>query len=321
MSALQVGIVGGGISGLLLAQHLSRSGASPTIIDKAVRLGGRFSARPVGHSLVPTSVRSFNVRDDQIPDVRSLFDETVVRLTASEVNDSAADSLSWRFGVDSFEHITKISQAFDRVHGLVTHVAPTASGRIALQLWANGPTLTYDAVVLTPPGPQLVELLRRSEIKIPNRLQEVRYSRQLVFIGSGRKVLPNEPHLADDFWSNVYVKKTNKTDEVSLAAYASHAVSERLWEQDATATQADLATALHSSVPDLQIDHGDVKRWRYANALHLAARDCGQALQPSLPMWACGDGLGGPSGTAWGVSRALSTAAAARDGLLSAFSG
>ncbi len=319
MSALQVGIVGGGISGLLLAQHLTRSGASPTIIDKAVRLGGRFSARSVAHSLVPTSVRSFNVRHDQIPDVRSLFDDTVVRFTAPEKNDSVTDSLSWRFGVDSFERIAQISQNLDRIHGLVTHVAPTASGRIALRLWANGPTLTYDAVVLTPPGPQLVELLRRSEIEIPNRLQEVRYSRQLVFIGSGQHVRPYEPQPADDFWSNVYVEKTNETGEVTFVAYASQAVSERLWEQDATATQADLATALHTSVPDLQIDHGDVKRWRYANALRLVARDCGLALQSSLPIWACGDGFGGPPGTAWGVSRALSTAAAARDGLLSAF--
>ena len=323
MDALKVGVVGGGVSGLYVALRLKMAGAHPTIFDKGIRLGGRISARTVLKNQIPTSVRSFRSRPDQVPDLRFLFGDGFRQLPESTDGQSAVADRLWEFGAETFDRLSELSADLRPVRGLVSQLAPAPSDRVALRLWGNEPLQPFDAVVLTPPVPQLVQLLHRNEVTVPEELEKIHYSRQLVFIGSGRQATQSgsesQAESSSNFWSHLNVKALEQSDSVTFAGYATNSFSDQIWGQDASVIEAELALAMHRSVTGLEIQDASVKRWRYANALSPAHRDCTQPVDGSLPIWICGDGLGSKPGTDWGISRAIDTAVATFSGLSDTF--
>ncbi len=319
MNALKVGVVGGGVSGLYVALRLELAGAHPTVFDKGLRLGGRLSARTISETQIPTSVRSFKTRPHQKSDLQLLFGDNFRPLSRSTDSDSAVEDLVWDFGAETFDRLSELSSHLESVRGLVNQLTPVDSDRLALQVWGNEPVQPFDAVVLTPPVPQLVKFLRRSEVTVPEGLSQIDYSRQLVFVGRGRQSTPSRTESSEEYWSHLQVNALQQAHKVTFAGYAAESVSDQLWNQDASVIEAELALAMHRSVPGLEIQDCSVKRWRYANVLSPAHRDCSQPVHRNLPIWACGDGLGGITGVEWGVSRAIDTAAATFDGLCTAF--
>ena len=323
MNALKVGVVGGGVSGLYVALRLKMAGAHPTIFDKGIRLGGRVSARTVLKNRIPTSVRSFRARPDQVTDLEFLFGNSVHPLSKSTDGQSAVAECLWEFGAETFDRLSELSANLRPVRGLITQLTPAPSDLVALHVWGNEPPQPFDAVVLTPPVPQLVQLLQRNEVTVPEELEKIDYSRQLVFVGSGRQVAKpvseSPAQSSSNYWSHLHVKALEQSDSVTFAGYAANSFSDRLWDQDASVIEAELALAIHRSVPGLELQEGSVKRWRYANAVSPAHRDCAQPIDGSLPIWICGDGLGSMSGSDWGISRAIDTATATFRGLCDTF--
>ena len=310
MTSPRIGVVGGGIAGLVLAQRLIASGAQPVMIDKAKRLGGRLSARPLLGELVPTSVRTCQVGVQQAAALRDVLGAAM---------DVGSDTDGWcdvQITTAASARISELSQQFERHQGLVTHLSQPSTGGVRLHLWGNDAGLGVDAVVLTPPLPQTVQMFDRSGLTVPQPWRAARYTQRLVLLGEGSLPAGEVPERHDG-WAQVFVDRVDDSDQVRIAAYADNQISADLWDLDVTDAQARLALGLREVLPRLELSTADVKRWRYANAVTTAEWDAGQPISESLPIWIAGDGVGEPAGELLGVHRAITSALAACEPLAS----
>ncbi|MCH9719053.1 MAG: NAD(P)-binding protein [Actinomycetia bacterium] len=312
MTSPRIGVVGGGIAGLVLAQRLAANGVQPVIVDKAKRLGGRLSARPLLGELVPTSVRTCRVGVQQSAVLQELLGD------AAEVGSAADGWCDVQITAAASARIAKVSQQFERHQGLVTHLSQPSTGGVRLHLWGNAPGIDVDAVVLTPPLPQTVQLFDRSGLTVPDPWRTAQYTQRLVLLAEGSLPVGDVPE-EHDGWAQVFVDRVADSDQVRLAAYADNKISSQLWDLDVTDAQARLALGLREVLPGLALRTADVKRWRYANAINTADWDAGQPVSDSLPVWMTGDGVGEPSGEFLGVHRAVTSALAAHRGLAGNF--
>ena len=301
MTSPRIGVVGGGVAGLVLAQRLAASGAQPVIVDKAKRLGGRLSARPLLGELVPTSVRTCRVGVEQAAVLQELLGAAV------ELGSATDGWCDVQITTAASARIAELSQQVERHQGLVTHLSQPSRSGVRLHLWGNGAGLDVDAVVLTPPLPQTVQLFDRSGLTVPDLWRTARYTPRLVLLGEGSLPVGDVPE-EHDGWAQVFVDRVADSDHVRIAAYADNQISSELWELDVTDAQARLVLSLREVLSGLALSTADVKRWRYANAITTANWDSGQPISESLPVWIAGDGVGGPSGEFLGVHRAVTSA-------------
>ncbi len=274
------------------------------MIDKAKRLGGRLSARPLLGELVPTSVRTCQVGVQQAAALRDVLGAAM---------DVGSDTDGWcdvQITTAASARISELSQQFERHQGLVTHLSQPSTGGVRLHLWGNDAGIDLDAVALTPPLPQTVQMFDRSGRTVPQHWRAARYTLRLVLLGEGSLPAGEVPERHDG-WAQVFVDRVDDSDQVRIAAYADNQVSSDLWELDVTDAQARLALGLREALPGLALSTADVKRWRYANATATADWDSGQRVSDSLPIWIAGDGIGEPSGEFLGVHRAVTSALAA----------
>ena len=65
-------IIGAGLSGLVAAHALQRSGSSVLVIDKARSVGGRLATRQIGRATLDHGAQFFTVRS---PEFRSAVEE------------------------------------------------------------------------------------------------------------------------------------------------------------------------------------------------------------------------------------------------------
>jgi renalase len=300
----RIGVVGGGIAGLVLAQQLIASGAQPVIVDKAKRLGGRLSARPLLGELVPTSVRNCRVGVEQAEALQDLLGAAV------DVGSATDGWCDVQVTTAASARIAELSQQFERQQGLVTHLSQPSGSGVRLHLWGNDAGLDVDAVVLTPPLPQTVQLFDRSGLTVPDPWRTAQYTQRLVLLGEGSLPAGHVPD-GHEGWAGLFVERVGDSDQVRIAAYADNQVSSDLWDLDVTDAQAQLALGLGEVLPGLALRTADVKRWRYANAITTAGWDAGQPVSDSLPIWIAGDGVGEPEGELLGVHRAITSALAA----------
>jgi renalase len=305
-----IGVVGGGIAGLVVAQQLAASGAQPVIVDKAKRLGGRLSARPLLGELVPTSVRSCRVGVQQAAALQDLLGAAV------EVGSATDGWCDAQITPAASARIAELSQQLERQQGLVTHLSQPSGSGVRLHLWGNDAGLDVDGVVLTPPLPQTVQLFDRSGLPVPQPWQTVQYTQRLVLLGEGSLSAGDVPEEYGG-WAQVFVDRVDDSDDVRIAAYADNQMSSDLWDLDVTDAQARLALSLREVLPGLELSTADVKRWRYANAITTADWDAGQPVSDSLPIWIAGDGVGEPDGEFLGVHRAITSALAAAQAITS----
>jgi renalase len=296
-----IGVVGGGIAGLVVAQQLAASGAQPVIVDKAKRLGGRLSARPLLGELVPTSVRTCRVGVEQAAVLQELLG------AALDVGSLADGWRDVQITTAASARIAELSQQFERQQGLVTHLSQPSGSGVRLQLWGNDAGLDVDAVVLTPPLPQTVQLFDRSGLTVPELWRTVQYTQRLVFLGEGSLPVGDVPKDREG-WAQVFVERVDDSDNVRVAAYADNRISSQLWDLDVTDTQGRLALSIREVLPGLALSTADVKRWRYTNAITTADWDAEQPVSDSLPVWIAGDGVGEPDGELLGVHRAITSA-------------
>ena len=308
MTSPRIGVVGGGIAGLVLAQRLVANGVQPVIVDKAKRLGGRLSARPLLGELVPTSVRTCRVGVHQSAALQELLGDAV------EVGSAADGWCDVQITAAASARIAELSQQFERYQGLVTHLSQPSGGGVRLHLWGNDAGIDADVVVLTPPLPQTVQLFDRSGLTVPWPWRTAEYTQRLVLLGEGSLPAGDVPEERDG-WAGLFVDRVDDSDNVRIAAYADNQVSSELWDLDVTDAHGRLALRLHEVLPGLELSTADVKRWRYANAVTTAEWDAGQPISESLPIWIAGDGVGEPDGELLGVHRAVTSASQAAAGI------
>lgn len=284
MSAVDVVIVGGGVTGLVLGQLLRAGGRAVTVVDKARRPGGRLASRPVGGVLVNTGPQSLQIADPEVAATLRRF-----------AGDQLTDAGQFRESASAFA--VALSEGLDYRNALVTHL--DEGGPV---FWGSQ-QLSGRTIVLTPPIPQVRALLGRSGLAIPALSAEVGYERRMILLIRGTSM--RRPRGSDLF------EKIHVMADGVVRAEVGAGWSQQYWDQDVTVTEAELLMEWHRIAPDSKVTAAVVKRWRYANATTPCPTS--YASVTDRPIWIAGDGFGSSQ---HGVQRAVRSALDLADQLL-----
>ncbi|HAV61423.1 MAG TPA: hypothetical protein DCY13_03555, partial [Verrucomicrobiales bacterium] len=180
-----VAIVGAGIAGLMTARQLVAAGRSVIVLDKGRGVGGRMATRRSGPVVFDHGAQYFTARDpDFLRLVNAWEQEGLVRQWARgfatmDGGRKIDETPRWT-GVDGMTCIAK-DLAADlnlRLQQTVTAVRQQTRGwRVAL---AEGDSVAAGALLLTPPVPQSLQLLRKGQVQLPHdiraALERIRYA-------------------------------------------------------------------------------------------------------------------------------------------------
>jgi renalase len=321
-AAPKVVVLGAGISGLLAARDLQQAGASVVVIDKARGVGGRLATRRLGEGVADHGAQFFTARTEAFAaELAGWLADGVAAPGFSGVLGAAgivADDGELRYrGVPAMTGIAKhLARSLDvRLRHRATGIHH--DGRrwhIDLDLGLAADTdgsgtdlLAADALVLTTPAPQLLELLDPAALDAVDRLalESIAYDPciavmvavdapdplHLAPVGARR---PSSEPLA---WvADNQVKGISATPTITI--HAGPETSRQLWDLTDEAVVEALTTP--AGLDPASIQAASVQRWRYAHAAawHPATH---LALRTPVPAVVAGDAFGA-SGRVEGAS-------------------
>ncbi len=298
-------IVGGGISGLIIAKTLKKQGIKTIVLDKGRGIGGRLATRKIGNAdqygVFDYGAQYFSVKD---PKFQVWVDEWLAAGIITEWcrGFRQTDSNYPRYrGVISNRAIAK-----DLAQDLDIHTS-TRVNKITYQdpKWLvateQDQEFTGDLLVITAPVPQTLELLANSAIAIPDsiqiKLQQVSYYpciallallNQPSSIPAPGGIFPEQEPLA---WIADNQQK-QISPEPALTLHGNTSFSENYWDADNQAIAKTMLSAAKTWIkPDSVIDY-QVHRWRYSLVKTTYPEPF--CAFPNLPLVLAGDGFVAP---------------------------
>jgi renalase len=287
-------IIGGGISGLIAGTVLQRSGINVTLLDKGRGIGGRLATRRISHPTHGTGVfdygaQFFTVSD---PSFQTWIDDWLQAGIVKIGSHSPTGAPRYR-GVTSNRSIAQhLAQTLDvRTQTRAVSLTWASSGWIVQTV--GGADFIADALLITSPVPQSLELLAHSAIPLPldikSRLEQITYQPCLALLA-----LLEQPSLVPEpgglpitdaalAWIACHPKTGISPHGNAVTLQAMPEFSRAHWDDDPAAVAEILLQAaapwLGSAVVDYQLH-----RWRYSQpqswfgATHLALRSPGPLL-------------------------------------------
>lgn len=295
-------IIGAGIAGLLAASELKKSGRRVVVVDKGRGVGGRLATRRIGQATFDHGAQFITARDARFADAIREWEKAGV--VSEWYRNSGAENKGhprWR-GNPAMTAIAKYL-AKDLPVVLEKQVA---SLRFDLERWVavidNNEKIFARSVILTPPVPQSLELIKSGEVhlssQIKNQLESMTYEPCIVVmaISDAPVKIPSPGGFAPTSgpigWiADNYMKKVSRIPAVTIHATALFSIEN--WNSDRTEIGKELLRAaepyLGSDVVDYQV-HG----WRYSKPVGVAENPC-LILSDTPPLLIAGDAFGGPS--------------------------
>jgi predicted NAD/FAD-dependent oxidoreductase len=307
--AVDVLIVGAGLSGLMAAHTLQDRGYTVQLIDKGRSVGGRLATRRVGDGgLADHGAQFFTVRTDTLRGyVEKWLADDVVYVWGTGWSDgslkkTAGDGHPRYVAHGGMNKLAKyIAQGLDIVlHRRITSI------QLANNTWTildeDGEAYNGRALLLTPPMPQSLDLLDHSNVKLDaadlSDLQKIQFGPCLCGIHAidGELNLP-EPGAVQNFEHDVYWVADNQAKGISKQVVVTSHASAKFSRQNWDTPEADVIAELESAVmPFLtegsQIVSTQLKKWRYSVPLTTYPQE--YLLAQGLPNLAfAGDAFGG----------------------------
>lgn len=307
--AVDVLIVGAGLSGLMAAHTLQDRGYTVQLIDKGRSVGGRLATRRVGDGgLADHGAQFFTVRTDTLRGYveKWLADDVVyvwgMGWSDGSLKKTAGDGHPRYVAHGGMNKLAKyIAQGLDIVlHRRITSI------QLANNMWTildeDGDAYNGRALLLTPPMPQSLDLLDHSNVKLDaadlSDLQKIQFGPCLCGIHAidGELNLP-EPGAVQNFEHDVYWVADNQAKGISKQVVVTSHASAKFSRQNWDTPEADVIAELESAVmPFLtegsQIVSTQLKKWRYSVPLTTYPQE--YLLAQGLPNLAfAGDAFGG----------------------------
>ena len=306
--AVDVLIVGAGLSGLMSAQSLRERGYSVKLLDKGRSVGGRLATRRVGKGVADHGAQFFTVRTSTLQSYVDQWRELDLVYSwgtgwsDGSVKRTAGDGHPRYVARGGMNKLAKhLAQDLDiAVDRLVTSVKQTPDG------WTleDGDGGRYDGrgLIMTPPMPETLELLTKSNVYLSpddfSELRRIRFGPCLCGMHEidGEVDLP-EPGALQDFQSDVYWVADNQAKGISRTTIVTSHANAKFSRQNWDASEEDIMRALESAVlPFLKVGakivHTQLKKWRYSVPLTTYPHEC--LLAKDLPRLVfAGDAFGG----------------------------
>jgi hypothetical protein len=296
-------VVGAGAAGLTAARSLAERGMGVVVIDKGRGVGGRMATRRMEGFHFDHGAQSVHFDDPEL--ARKAWDwwHECMLLSCDFPLPSAGrpgemGPLCAGGGISALPGA--LARGLDVSTG--TRVTRLETSKSIWTLYADdGMVYKARAVMLTPPVPQALDLIRQSAIRLNDevhaRLSAVAYEPCLALLctypAEGPLVLsafvrPGEGPLAlvvDNFAKGV------SPTPGAITLHATGAFSQTHWET----TEEEVSAALLAAVSDLlapKVVSARLHRWRYSRAVRKHPALFEQVEQPGLLLFA-GDGFAG----------------------------
>ena len=181
----KIGIVGSGIAGLMCGQLLKNAGHSVFLVDKGRRAGGRMSTRNKGPWQWDHGAQYFTVRDQRFASyIQALREKGVVSEWFDLLPGQALEKKEARYiGVKGMNAIPKQLSSGLEFHQSMNVEKLDYKNSTWQLMMESGEVFSCQELVLTPPLPQVVNLLEGSDllnqIADSKRLASVKYEKGL----------------------------------------------------------------------------------------------------------------------------------------------
>jgi hypothetical protein len=265
-------IIGGGISGLIIATILQRNGIKVTVLDKGRGIGGRLATRRISHSETVEGVFDYGAQYFSVsnPNFQVWVDEWLDRGIVREWD--SQDGKSRYCGVDGMRGIAKYLAHELDVRTSTKVVKINRHNFQWLLETENKQRFSGDLLVITSPIPQSLALLDNSEIILPpeirSHLATISYYACLAVLALFKDPcsLPSGGLRLEDeslIWLASNHQKGISPQGYAVTLHATPQFSETHWQaDDAQIFQKLLAAA--SNYLTSEILEYQVHRWRYS---------------------------------------------------------
>lgn len=305
--AVDVLIVGGGLSGLIAAQTLQAQNLSVMVLDKGRSTGGRLATRRIGNGLADHGAQFFTARTDTFQkQIDEWLAKGLVRVWGHGWSDG---SLKRTKGDGHPRYVTNGGMnalAKDLTEGLhdVRVNVRVDSVEYAGDTWtlrdAQDNIYTSRALLMTPPAPQTRALLNAVPLSDSDReaLERIQFGPCLcgLFVIEGDIDLP-EPGAIQNFEAPVYwiadnTAKGISPDEHIITLHAEARFSREHYDDPDEHTLAYFREALQPYLAEgTTIQEAQLKKWRYSVPQVTHPRDT--LVASGLPLVFAGDAFGG----------------------------
>ncbi len=292
-------IIGAGMAGLSAARELSNNGWTVTILDKGRGVGGRMATRRMANSRADHGAQYFSVRTSEFRQlVQKLEAEGVVK--AWDLAAAGVDHPRY-IGTQGMSAIPKyLAQNLPiALQERATLIEGDASGCQVTTDTAN--TYRADALILTIPAPQALNLLRDSTIALPEfeqiALENITYQPCLAVIALLNQSTQIPPPGMQVLEKGGVEKVTDNQqkgiapEQPTVTIHATPAFSTEHLEGDVRAAGQKLLDTLVKWIPAESVVEYQVHRWRYSLA-EVRHPEGHLAIPAPFPLLLGGDGFG-----------------------------
>ena len=200
----KVGIIGSGIAGLVCAQVLQRAGVSVFVLDKGRGPGGRMCTRNRGQGKWDHGAQYFTARDARFQSLVAEWEKEKIAKAWFELHPTKKEASMRYVGKGGINTIAQyLAKDLDvRQSSKVHHIHDSGSHWVLET--EDGTAHNCEELVLTPPIPQAVELLKKSSVfnSLESRalLESVEYEKGLSVLAvlDGPSLLPSPGCLKND---------------------------------------------------------------------------------------------------------------------------
>lgn len=302
-------IIGAGLSGLIAGHVLAESGQSVRIVDKGRSVGGRLATRRIGNAILDHGAQFFTARSDRFTAAVNEWVEAGVVEEWCRGFDGDGDGYPRYRSVGGMNQLAKHLKSTlpDNVQILTSHRAASLiplGGHFAISY--DGGVRSPDeinAVILTSPVPQTLEVLDSGGFRIPDDMtgvRELRYHAVVGLLATLDQPAPFGPsgalqRPADEVFTFSCDNGTKGISPTPAATFhAAHALSAQLWDS----TDAEILSALQphaeALLGDSNILEVQVKKWRYAGPVQSWPDRCAVLATSPGAVVLAGDAFGGP---------------------------
>lgn len=272
---MKVIIVGGGITGISAALRLKRDGIESIILDKGKAPGGRTATRRVSlpdgqEAVFDYGAPHFKVKSELWEEmVIFLASHFVVKISKPQsvtVNETTYRGSKSMRGISAFLS-SKLSYLNDKK---VLMINPQNNSTEVIT--EDGSTYEGDAIILTPPLPQTLELFNNSKINLPaklkNNLSKISYTKTIMALLAieGESHIVNGGYQDIDFDGIKYVidnKKRGISDVTALTIAASENFSENHFDIPNTELQKILLEKAENFYSG-KVIAAQIHKWKYS---------------------------------------------------------
>ncbi|CAH0994002.1 Renalase [Emticicia aquatica] len=294
-------VIGAGISGLVAAHELIKNDWKVTVLDKGKGVGGRMATRRAGEARFDHGAQYFSTKT---PDFRD-FTQTIINANvAKEWHLEAGDkafSHPRMIGINGMSSIPKfLAEGLSiKTNEKVISISDTENGcQVETE---SGNFYQANALIITIPAPQVLELLEKSTISCSKStleiLQNIQYHPCIAVMATlnQKTNLPkpgglsfetgNISWIADNFQKGI-------SPIFSATIHANPAFSITHFDDDLNLIGKQLLEEMKEWIPADSIEGFQVHRWRYSLAFERNPNEFLIADSISFPTIFAGDGFG-----------------------------